>query len=138
MYQLSIEQEFNVPVERLFAAWVEPENIQKWFAPGSMTVPEASADLKVGGEYRIVMEDDDGEQFIVGGVYEEIVPNERLAFTWKWEDGENTTKVTVTFKDLGDQRSVLSLSHTEFVEQEHCDKHYEGWIGCLANLPKAV
>jgi len=112
--------------------------LQKWFAPGSMTVPEASADLKVGGLYRIVMQNEDGEQFIVGGTYEEVVPNERLVFTWKWEDGENTTKVAVTFRDLDDHGSVLSLSHTEFVEQEHCDKHYEGWIGCLTNLQKAI
>lgn len=136
MYELSIDQAFNVPVAELFSAWVNPQTIQKWFAPGNMKVPEASCELNEGASYRIVMQDEQGEQFIVTGKYIEIVNNERLVFTWKWQHGVNTTQVEVTFKAIDDHRSRLVLHHKEFVEQEHCDNHYDGWLGCLENLSK--
>ena len=67
MYSLTISQEFNASVETFFNAWTTPEVISQWFAPGNMTVPEASVDFKVGGAYRLVMQNQEGEQFIVGG-----------------------------------------------------------------------
>lgn len=60
----------------MFNAWTTPEVISQWFAPGSMTVPEASVDFKIGGAYRFVMQNQEGEQFIVGGEYREIAKPE--------------------------------------------------------------
>lgn len=138
MYQLNINQEFNAPVEKLFAAWCKPELIKAWFAPGNMVVPEAEANVSEGGRYRIVMQDDDGTQHIVGGTYRKIVPNELLEFSWQWEGSPNTTKVVIAFKAVDEGRSSLDLTHSEFEDQEACDKHNMGWNGCLANLEKAV
>ncbi|MGB0944477.1 MAG: SRPBCC family protein [Marinomonas sp.] len=138
MYSLTISQEFNASVETLFNAWTTPEVISQWFAPGNMTVPEASVDFKVGGAYRFVMQNQEGEQFIVGGEYKEIAKPEKLVFSWQWESSPHTTTVTVLFTALTDNKSKLELIHTEFQEQEYCDKHNEGWLGCLANLPRAL
>ena len=137
MYQLNINQEFNASASKLFNAWTNPELIAKWFAPGAMTVPEATSVLKVGGQYRVVMQNPDGEQFIVGGKYIEIDEPNKLVFSWKWEHGQITTKVEVLISELESNKSKLELIHTEFVDQEDCTKHHEGWLGCLANLPKA-
>jgi uncharacterized protein YndB with AHSA1/START domain len=138
MYSLNIAQEFNAPVEALFNAWTQPEVISQWFAPGAMTVPEAKVDFKVGGAYRFVMQNQEGEQFIVGGQYSEIVNPEKLVFSWQWESSPHATKVTVLFTALADNKSKLELIHSEFQEQEACDKHNEGWMGCLSNLPRAL
>ena len=51
MFELTINRQFNVSVEQLFNAWCNPKLIQKWFAPGNMTVPEATADVREGGTY---------------------------------------------------------------------------------------
>ena len=137
MYELSMQRSFNTPVAKLFEAWCKPEVIQKWFAPGSMTVPEASSDLREGGAYRIVMHDaDEDSNHIVGGEYKKVIKDKLLEFTWQWEGNPMVTKVCVKFNALGDDRSELHLSHSEFAEQEACDKHEMGWNGCLANLTK--
>ncbi len=133
MYQLTINREFNTPLEKLYAAWSNAEIIKQWFAPGDMKVAEATADFKEGGAYRIVMQDTN-EQHIVGGFYKKIVVNETLEFSWQWENSPVATYVTLTFTDLGAGRSALELVHTEFEDQEQCDKHKMGWIGCLNNL----
>lgn len=135
MFELKMQRTFNTSVEKLFAAWCEAETIKKWFGPGSMQVPEASADVTIGGKYRIVLEDpDDGSQHILGGEYREIKLNEALVFTWAWEGSPNTTEVTLGFKALDDGKSELTVHHTEFVDQDACDKHEMGWNGCFVKL----
>jgi len=138
MYQLNISQEFNAPVEALFNAWAKPEVVSKWFAPGEMTVPEAELEFKKGGQYRIVMQNKDNEQFIVGGEYLEIQAPNKLVFSWQWSTSPHATRVTVLFSKLADNKSKLELTHTELETQESCDQHHQGWMGCLANLPKVL
>ena len=138
MYQLIINQEYDVPVTKLFTAWQKVELLKQWFAPGDMSVPEAFAEVVAGGHYRIVMQEADGSQHIVGGKYFEVVENEKLVFSWQWEGSPLATKVSLLFKSLSDNRSTLQLIHSEFADQESCDKHEMGWNGCLANLPKVL
>ena len=139
MFELTINRNFNVSVDTLFKAWCDPKLLQKWFAPGNMTVPQASANVKKGGSYLIVMHDGDSKtDHIIGGKYQEVVNNERLVFTWQWQGNPVATKVKVLFTALTDNTSTLTLTHSEFVSQEECDKHNMGWIGCLNNLPKAL
>jgi len=136
MFQLDIEQNFNTTVEQLFQAWSNINIMKTWFAPGTMTVPEATADVSVNGVYRIVMQEDDGSQHIVGGQYKEIVTNQKLVFSWQWEGSPNTTLVTVMFQKVDDKTSKLILNHSEFIEAEFRDHHLQGWHGCLANLQR--
>ncbi|MCJ8271243.1 MAG: SRPBCC domain-containing protein [Psychrosphaera sp.] len=134
MFQLNIKQEFKTDVSSLFRAWSNIEVLKRWFAPGNMTVAEATAQVKEGGQYRIVMQDDDGSQFIVGGQYKEVVTDQRLVFTWQWENSPNITLVTILFSALDAGRSALELVHSEFADEEQREKHQQGWYGCLANL----
>ncbi len=136
MFQLNMTQNFNVPIARLFEAWSNIDIIKTWFAPGNMTVPEATAEVEVGGQYRIVMQDEDGAQHIVGGQYKEISANEKLVFSWQWEGSPNTTLVTVLFKAIDEGTTELMLNHSEFIEEGFRDHHLKGWEGCLANLHK--
>src|SRR5271155_4654781 len=85
---------------RVFDSWTKPELMNLWFAPGTMTVPNASADLRIGGAYRVEMKGDAEVTHIAHGVYQEIVPNELLRFTWGWQDVPAESVVTVEFKDV--------------------------------------
>ena len=133
MYELTLNKRLNLPVTRAFSAWREPGVMQKWFAPGDMTVPEADIDFRVGGSYRIVMQASDGQRHIVGGTYHEILDNERLRFSWQWEGSELTTEVELQFRGSGDQ-TEMTLIHREFPDTDTRDKHNQGWEGCLAKL----
>ncbi|MES2070154.1 MAG: SRPBCC domain-containing protein [Pseudomonadota bacterium] len=136
MFELSLNKLCKAPVGRVFAAWSTPEQLQRWFAPGELSVPQADVDFRVGGAYRIVMRRHDGQHHIIGGVYREIVPNERLCFTWCWEGSEVTTDVEITFRPAGEQTELteLTLTHRQFPTEEMRDKHKDGWEGSLVKL----
>ena len=70
--------------EAVYAAWTDPEKIVKWFGPDSGPVEHAELDVRVGGRYSIAFRTENGEQHHVSGVYREVVPNEKLSFTWAW------------------------------------------------------
>lgn len=114
--------------------------MQKWFAPGAMVVTVASADLRVGGSYRVAMAGDNGRGKCVNaavcGTYRKIVPNELSCFSWGWPDDPTPeTVVTVEFKDA-EGGTELTLTHEGFVNTELSEKHQHGWVGCFDNLEK--
>lgn len=134
---LNISQIIKAERTKVYKAWTEPAIMKKWFAPGDMTVPKASADARVGGAYSITMKGPDASP-TVSGEYKEVVANERLVFTWRWAgDEDEPTLVTVTFKDVKGGTEV-AIKHEKFVSAESRDKHAHGWKGCLDNLQNKV
>jgi uncharacterized protein YndB with AHSA1/START domain len=125
--------------KKVFAAWTKPEIMKTWYAPGSMKVPNATVDFRVGGEYRVEMQGEmEGEPqlFTVSGTYREIVPDESITFTWGWlGDPSPQTLVSVSFKDV-EGGTEVTLTHARFTDNASRDKHQEGWQGCLENLAK--
>ncbi len=133
--KLVINKNINASVDKVYKAWTDPEVIKKWFGPGAMTVPNAEADLQVGGEYLIHMHDADAKSdHIVSGQYQEIIANEKLVFDWMWKDGVDRTQVTVEFLAKGTDETQLTLTHRGFSDQEFADKHNQGWGACLNGL----
>lgn len=134
--RLVVKRTFKAPVERVYGAWTDAEKIKRWFAPGNMTVPSAEADAVVGGRYRVQMSDGGGDCdfHTTGGVYREVVPNERLVFTWQWEGSDLETLVTLEFNAVSANETELTLIHEGFDSEDNRDKHGQGWDGCLANL----
>jgi uncharacterized protein YndB with AHSA1/START domain len=133
---LRIARRYAAPPAKLFEAWTRPEVMGRWLAPSPDMTCDATTDVRVGGRYRIDMKSPDGTHHIAVGVYEEIVPNERLVFTWSWEanpgHGENTI-VTIDLKAAGDQTD-LTLTHERFVSSEQRDSHEKGWSAIAARL----
>jgi uncharacterized protein YndB with AHSA1/START domain len=136
---LTMTRTFPAAVERLYALWTREELLKKWFCPGDdMTIPVAETDPREGGSYRIVMQDKDGQTYSPSGVYETVIPNEKLVFSWKWADSDVITRVTLQFRALGDNESELTLIHDGFPDDSMRDRHNEGWEGCLSRLEKAT
>ncbi len=134
--KLLVKRTFKAPVERVYAAWTDAEQIKRWFAPGTMSVPMAEADARQGGRYRMQMSEGDGDCAFhtTGGVYREVIPNQRLVFTWQWEGSDLETLVTLEFKSLSAHETELTLIPEGFDSEETRDKHGQGWDGCLAKL----
>jgi uncharacterized protein YndB with AHSA1/START domain len=134
--RLVVTRIFKAPVERVYAAWTDAQQMKRWFAPGDMSVPVAEADVREGGGYRVQMagSGSDCEFHTTGGIYREVVPNRRLVFTWQWEGSELETMVTLEFRPLSDSETELTLIHEGFDSEDTRDKHGQGWDGCLAKL----
>jgi uncharacterized protein YndB with AHSA1/START domain len=93
-------------------------------------------DVRTGGRYVVVFHTEDGEEHHVSGVYKEVVPNEKLAFTWAWRSTpERESFVTVTIKPDG-AGSILTLMHEQFYDEPARDRHQYGWTGSLNKLEK--
>jgi uncharacterized protein YndB with AHSA1/START domain len=99
-------------------------------------VTRAETDLRVGGHYTIAFNTENGERHQVGGVYREVVPNEKLVFTWAWHTTqERESLVTITVKPDG-AGSILTLLHEKFFDEAARDGHKRGWSGSLDKLEK--
>lgn len=133
---LTIKRRFNAPPEKVFAAWTDAEKVKRWMGPGEVKVLSAESDARSGGHYRWLMQTQDGEQHDVSGVYREVVPNEKLVFTWAWKSTpERESLVTLTFKRDGDG-TLMTLMHEQFADDEARDRHRHGWDGSLEKLEK--
>src|SRR5208282_2046114 len=118
---LTLKRRLRAPPAKVFAAWTDPEKIMRWMSPAEFKTPEAESDARVGGRYRIVMLSPDGEKHAVGGVYREVVANEKLVFTWAWDaapgDEAYQSLVTVLFKP-DDGGTLLTLTHERLFDEE--------------------
>jgi len=139
---LLVSRTYRATRERVFRAWTDPEELRKWFAVGEgFTTPIAEVDLRVGGRYRLGMQPpgDDGV-LIVGGTYRQILPPEKLVFTWRWEspnDDEPETLVTVEFHEQEAATEVVIL-HERFADAAQREQHRGGWAGCLNQLERLI
>lgn len=137
--RLRLERTFKAPPAKVFRAWIEPEALKRWFAPNATTpVLAAEVDARVGGRYRIHMRGADGEDNIVLGTYEEILPERRLVFTWHWiSTPERLSLVTVEIFPAG-TGSRLVLTHERFFDEAGRDRHAQGWSVLLDRLAETV
>jgi len=91
-------------------------------------------DVRVGGRYRISFENAKGEYSEVGGVYRDVVPNERLVFSWAWHSTpERESLVTVSIKPDG-AGALLVFTHEQFIDEKARDNHQRGWTEILGKL----
>ncbi len=135
---LTLRRKLSAPAEKVFAAWTDPEKIIHWFGPAETADGSVRADMdvRVGGRFRISFRDQDGEYHEVGGTYREVVPNERLVFSWAWHSTpERESLVTITLKPDGDA-TMLTLHHERFFDEKARDGHERGWSGTLEKLAR--
>jgi uncharacterized protein YndB with AHSA1/START domain len=135
---LTLKRRLAAPPETVFAAWTEPQRMLRWFAPAATETIHAETDVRVGGRFRVLMRAADGEEHDVSGVYREVVPNEKLVFTWAWRTlPERESLVTVRLRREGDA-TVLTLTHEQLFDEAARSDHRDGWTGALDKLEQAV
>jgi uncharacterized protein YndB with AHSA1/START domain len=123
--EIIITRSFNAPRHLVFDAHTKPELVQRWLlGPPGWTMPVCEIDLRVGGKYRYVWRDKDGNDMGMGGVYQEIVRPERLVATERFdqpwypgealdtstfveEEGRTTLTLTVLYESREAREAVL-------------------------------
>ena len=137
---LTLTRRLRAAPAKVWAAWVDPEKIARWFGPANV-VPgsvKAEIEVKVGGHYRLRFVSDTGEQHEVGGVYREMVADRRLVFTWAWHSmPERESMVTVQLAPDGDG-TLLTLHQEALFDEAARDRHEQGWRGGLERLEQYV
>jgi uncharacterized protein YndB with AHSA1/START domain len=112
-----IERTIAAPPHKVYRAWLDPDMVQRWLAPGGLTVKRAEIDERVGGRYGIWQADQDSD---VGG-FEcqllELVPDRRIVFHWSFVGPARTdgptfdSLLTITLREAPGNATVLTLVH---------------------------
>jgi uncharacterized protein YndB with AHSA1/START domain len=135
--ELVIERVFDARRALVFQAWTDPEHARQWFGPRWHPARELTMDVRPGGRWRACLRSTEtGADLWVGGVYREIVPPERLVFTFAWEEeGERglETVVTITLSER-DGKTHMIFRQAPFQSDSECDGHRGGWTSTWDRL----
>ena len=133
---LTFKRRLKASPQKVYAAWTDPEQIVRWFgrADARAETMRAEIDLRVGGRYRISFSVPAGEYYEVGGVYREVIPNERLVLSWAWHSTpDRESLLTVTLQADGDG-TLLTLHHAQLKDESARTGHERGWLAALDKL----
>jgi uncharacterized protein YndB with AHSA1/START domain len=133
---LVVRRTFNASVDRVFDAWLSPDALRA-FLSGASQVLDVTVDPRVGGTYRIKYQTPDGEWY-VGGIYKEIVKNQRIVCTWTWEEDNpadvHESLLTIEFHSPSPKQTELVLTHTKLRSEQSRDGHANGWTQIVEAL----
>ena len=133
---LSLQRHYPVAPEKVWRAWTDPQALAKWWGPGpGEPVSLAELDVRAGGRFRIVFGGPDGKAHECAGVYQEVVPNKKLVFTWSWPNStpERISVVTIEFRQSGTGTDLI-FRHEQLFDEKARDDHKRGWTATLDKL----
>lgn len=137
--ELVITKVFDAPRELVFSCWTDPNHLAEWWGPKGFTAPSVTVNVTEGGAWRTCIRDQAGDgEYWSSGVYLEVVPPERLVFSFAWDrpDAEDTL-VTVTFAER-DGKTEMTFQQSGFHTVESRDGHTEGWQEAFDDLAHYV
>lgn len=130
----------RAPAERIYRAFLDPDALAKWLPPYGFTCKVHQMDARVGGGFRMSFTNfTTGQGHSFGGEYLELVPNERVRYTDKFDDPNlpGVMQATVSLKAVscGTELNVVQEGIPEVIPVEAC---YLGWQESLAQLARLV
>lgn len=130
----------QAPAERVYRAFLNADAMAKWLPPNGFTGTVDHVDATVGGTFRMSFTNFTTEQSqAFGGEYLELVPNERICYSDKFDDpnlpGVMKTTVSLRAVSCGTELSVVQEGIPDAIPVEAC---YLGWQESLVLLAKLV
>jgi uncharacterized protein YndB with AHSA1/START domain len=142
--EIRITRVFDAPRELVWKAWTTPAMLVHWFGCAAFSTVSAEADVREGGNWRVVMRAPDGEDFPAFGRYLELVPVERIVMTHQWEKevaGVNPahfeTLVTVLLREEKGG-TIMSFRQTGLATEASRDSHIGGWCDSMDALADVI
>jgi uncharacterized protein YndB with AHSA1/START domain len=126
--------------EKVYRAFLDADALVKWISPFGFTSKVHSIDPKVGGGFRMSFTNfGTGASHSFGGKYLELIPNEKLRYTDKFDDpnmpGEMTVTVTLKKVICGTEMNIVQEGIPDVIPAEMC---YLGWQESLLQLANVV
>jgi uncharacterized protein YndB with AHSA1/START domain len=137
---IRIHRVLRAEPEKVYRAFLNPEAMAKWLPPNGFTGKVQQMDAKVGGSYRMSFTNfSNGQSHSFGGTYLELVPNERIRHTDKFDDpnmpGEMQVAITLKNVSCGTELNIVQEGVPDVIPPEMC---YLGWQESLILLAKLV
>lgn len=126
--------------ERVYRSFLDAEAMAKWLPPNGFTGKVYHMDARVGGTYRMSFTNfATGKSHFFGGEYQELLPNERIRYTDKFEDsnlpGEIQVTITLRRVQVGTELEIIQEGVPAVIPAEAC---YLGWQESLILMAKLV
>lgn len=139
-HNVQLHRVLRTPPEKVYRAFLQAEAMAKWLPPYGFTCTVHHMDAKVGGTFRMSFHNfSTGNGHAFGGEYVELVPNELIRYTDKFDDPNlpGEMAVTVRLKPVvcGTDISIVQEGIPELIPLEMC---YLGWQESLAQLATLV
>ena len=130
----------RAPPERVYRAFLDADAKAKWLPPNGFTGKVHESNATVGGSYRMSFTNfSNGQSHGWSGTYRELVPNERLRYSDRFDDpnltGEMTVTVTLEAVSVGTELNIVQEGIPDAIPVEMC---YLGWQESLVLLGKLV
>ncbi|MEO7716735.1 MAG: SRPBCC domain-containing protein [Capsulimonas sp.] len=151
--EVVITRVFDAPCALVYAAWTDPEQLKRWYAPNGCTIEIAKFNFRVGGELHTCIRNPKFGDCWCTGVFQEIVVPERLVYTLSFADEQGNfmepaemgmkadwpreTTVTVTFVEQGGKTTV-TLHQTVLESLAKQTGAYPSWLEMLDRLNELV
>jgi len=137
---IKLHRVLKAPAERVYRAFLDAAAMSKWLPPNGFTGQVHHLDAKVGGTYKMSFTNfTTGNSHSFGGEYLELVPNERIRHTDRFEDtnlpGEIVTTITLKQVSVGTELNIVQEGVPAAIPAEAC---YLGWQESLILLAKLV
>ncbi|HNP97382.1 MAG TPA: SRPBCC family protein [Cyclobacteriaceae bacterium] len=137
---VNLHRVLTAPPEKVFRAFTDPDALASWLPPYGFIAKVHAMDAKVGGTYKmsfINFTTGNGHSF--GGEYVEIVPNELIKYTDKFDDpnlpGEMITTIKLRAVSCGTELIATQEGIPAAIPAEMC---YLGWQESLDKLKRLV
>jgi uncharacterized protein YndB with AHSA1/START domain len=126
--------------ERVYKAFINADAMAKWLPPNGFTGKVHEIDARVGGHYKMSFTNfSTGNSHLFGGEYVELVENERIRYTDKFDDpnlpGEMETTIDIKVVSVGVELNIVQTGIPEIIPVEAC---YLGWQESLKLLTLLV
>ena len=126
---VSLHRVLRATPEKVFRAFTDPDAMAKWLPPHGFTGKVHHIDAKVGGTFRMSFTNlSSGQSHAFGGEYLDVVPNERLRYTDRFDDPNMpsvmVSTVTLSPVSCGTDLQVVQEGIPEMIPAEAC---YLGW-----------
>jgi uncharacterized protein YndB with AHSA1/START domain len=126
--------------ERVYRAFLDADAMAKWLPPNGFTGKVHHMDVRVGGKYKMSFTNfTSGKSHSFGGEYLELVPNERISWTDRFDDpglpGEMTVTVRLRQVMVGTEVNIVQEGLPDVIPPDACTL---GWQESLALLAKLV
>lgn len=137
---IKLHRVLKAPPERVYRAFLDAGAMCKWLPPNGFTGQVHHLEARVGGTYKMSFTNfTTGKSHSFGGEYLELVPNERIRHTDRFDDpnmpGEMQNTITLKQVSVGTELNIVQEGVPAFIPREAC---YLGWSESLALLAKLV
>jgi uncharacterized protein YndB with AHSA1/START domain len=116
--EMTMTRVFDAPRELVFRAWTDPELIPKWWGRYDTTTTVDKMDVTIGGQWRFIQRDAEGNEYAFRGEYREIIPPEWLVYTFEFEGMPGHIAVaTLILEDLDGKTKLIDVTKFQSVEE---------------------